>query len=968
MKRAAKSPFIRLLSLGLGLELMIAPLAHAIDNSTISGIANTMGTLSNTAQQMMQQAAQHKMAQQMSQGLQTYVAQQVPPNQVAVPIFSGCSVFMAETNQPAVGQRCEPSSFDPSMVAYYSALGDIATTNVETYGLYTIKGNATSSEGQRCLDTAEEQFKALLDSRAEDVSKLIEQLNAELMVFDKENEPLLNNIKKGNALLFGKPAELLKDTKFETKFNDVQCASLINSTEIQELGNNSGYEGIRNTLKAKSTESVEGGFNAKSFLTQQANIQQDIISVANQLANKASSMNHMTLMTNADTMKGVVKSKYNIKNLPGFTEAFDRQKQKLIEKQENIKNQVLASMSDDEAELYQRNLQDPTLDTESIVQNYQNLSDTKCVQEVFNQRFGGVDQFVDLLRDPTVSEKMGREADNKLKNNLPSILSDSTLTIKEKLNRIASSSGVKNTRYQVQRTETVNGVSLRAGDFMKVTDLFQGVIIEDCKRLANTNNDKGESPNNIINNIKQYHAELKEAYETYPAQLKADIQDELLTCSSDTSVGAAGTCSANSLDLNGNNFCLKRASTCASNMVACADKAQQIFDTTRNEQLALAKTYKTKLDATKTKLMGDYMGIKTVLEQKARSLDALFPGQVYGVVTDDILKLTTENKNLYSPDEIDSSLQIENPEAFVKQMINNLKKLADKEKETGAIYDQNKAILAKVENEKKSIIDNATAQKRAWETIASNCNSLINQYNKNIADQTTKQNEENQKRTAEMNEFCAETRKMTSCPTEGEVESLNNSASKIAAYLQPGDATAISNYRRLATLCGTGGDESSNRFVGTNENSNQFPGAKKVCDGVLSSQPECTAYNSYANVSQECKDPGKKSTYPGLYKEVTNTTTGQMEVVEVKNVAQAYAEKADEYKECLKNKTKAAEAEKEVAKIYKQHQNAKLAKDMGQQSFPSCGATSNSEFGKTAGDAARGIAGALQENKAVSQQ
>lgn len=973
MKRTIKSSFFKSISLALGFQLMFAPLAQALDNSMVNTMANTAGQLSNTFQEMMMMKQQQQMTQQMAQGLETYKTQQVPPNQIAIPIFAGCQIYMAATNKPQTGQRCEPPA-DPMMISYYSSLIDVATYNVEKYSPFaphddaTLKGNSKSIDGNRCLADAETQFKAMLDSRREEINKLIESLNEQLAAFNELNAPLVEQIKQGNALLFGTPKELLADTKFDTKFNDPQCMSMIDGTTINSLalgkgGAKGGYEAIKDHIKNLTDSSKNGGYNAKSFVAQASNIKRDIKNVANQLSKKAQSMSSQLLLGDKgkSILQDSIKSKYNLKSLPGFSEALDRQMGKLTEAQGNI-GTIISSMSPEEAGALQKNLFDPEMNTSQIVRNYKNLSSTSCIQQVFEKRFKGVDNFVELLENPSISKKMNKEADNKLKNSLPSLLSNSNLSLEEKLNEIKKISGVKNYRYKAQKTETINGVSLNAGGYVQVDDLFKDIIIQDCERLANSNNAQGETPNNIANRISEYHTELRQVHQAFPSQLKADLEEELLECPNDTSVGSPGTCSSSSFDLtSGNaNFCLRTASTCASNMLACADKAEKIFDVTRKEQLKLANSYKKNLEITKKKLFNDYIGVKKLLETKARQLDQMFPGQVYNVAIDEELNLKTEKESLFPESDIDPSLKIEDPKQYVEQMIANLKKISNKEG-TGSIDQQNKAIAKNIEEEKNNIIKNAIKEKDFWQKIADSCNSLINQYNANMGQEMAEKNRQIEEQNNQIAEFCAEARKISSCPTEGEVDSLNSSASQIAAYLQPGDSTALNNYKKMARLCGTSGSESVNPFEATGEGFKAFPNIEKACK-EMGNQVACSNYTSLSNniatnYSSEDRNDIRSQDCSTLNDENAQQTCKRDQKSDLKDF--------DKEKTALEEKLK--EAEIEIAKLWKQYQGFKVAKEMGQQSFPSCNSMAGGEVGKSFGDATRDIAGAIQQNKAFQQ-
>lgn len=875
----------RLIALAINLQLVITTSAFAKNDARdnkhniLSGLVGAVNQVGGAAMQGMQGMQMQQMqAQQQAMMQQQYGLSPVNPAQVPkILTDNGCLVLPARTNYPT--DKCE--SYDPMQAenGYYTALMGVAQNNENDLTNYLTSGHERfTTQGVGCYEKAMKQFTAALNARISSLNSLEKHLDRTIDAFVKNTEEDRENIKRGNALLTGSPAKYLKDIKFQDKFQDPQCRSFMASANFNSSGKKGGFRGIQSDLETYVNKAKPQDFKGK-----QVSIKKDIKKIAKKVARQVKRKK----VLNIDPTKLGIRSKHfkSSNSTLGailqeassdvMNDVADVQKElsKVVEDQPQLKKMIAGIESD-------------SIDLDNALFNYERGEKNTCLNKYMKNNFGGVSGFTGKLKDPNISAKANRESDSAFKNELVAILGDDLKTIEEKITLIKKAEKKKGSSRWTMTTGksvSIEGKTVGASTRLRASDMIS-IFTDNCSaKFDNQRNSKGKSSRSAMKALRNYKKQFKSLQNKFATTLEEKIISDMINCPNETTEGVGASSCTGALDTNNGSFCLRTANVCAGNMLACKDKADKIVETTRNEQKVLAKAYKTKVDVFKAQLAQSFVATNTFMEGQSRRLDGMYQlGSMYSVpMKTDLGLLVGKDTLLPEGEGFDSTLMLENPEAYRKKLKANIAELKKSVKAQNALIlngqgtgaDDKNMIAYKgggqtskykgLAGEIQKYQDNYNKQQGEWSKIASSCSKMIDNHNAAI----DAQNAETAKADGEYNNkvgnICKKVQGYNSSPAGfcGEASSLGDDIFEISAVA--GDSEAAANLKAFDQTCDSYGAEDTSNTVdqnffgdrsGRNIASNTSPSS--FCKKYKSEVPACntidTFYDKYGNT--ECSD------------------------------------------------------------------------------------------------------------------
>ncbi len=737
MSKKRENTIKKFIAMAINLQFILPTVAIA-ENKKVSftdGVLiglNAANTLGQSYIEGMQQAQMQQMSmvqqQSLRQGLRPKL---VDPNQVP-PIFSqsGCMVIEAKTEKSS--DMCEKDMYSPekALSGYYTAMQGIARDNANEFDNFLTEGNERfTTQGIGCFNKARDQFDATLKARVEMLNKMEADLEQQVKAFKKLAEKDLEDIKKNEAFLTGKPAKYLRDSKLENKFNDPKCNSIFSQGNFKKTAKK-GFNGIQELLD--QAVNPVGKMGATDLIQKTRDIKKDIRKIADRAAKFAKDNDTLEVdPSNLGIRTTLIDaSNKSLKGVLADVQAQAKQEAKKLQKEVGTK-----ISGDSDLKGLIKNIDSNEVDLENSLFNYERGQKNACLNSYLKSNFGGASGFSKKLQDPTISKKLNKETDSYFKNVLVTILNDSEYTMEEKVKMIAKEER-SNSRYSFKTGKSMNikGQKIGASARVKASQMIE-IFADNCKQRYNDQKvSNGSSRKDMVNAVRKYSSKRKQLQKTFISKLRSDIISEMENCPSDSTTGVAQKSCNGAMEPSSNKFCLKTANLCARNMLACQDKAQKIIDKTKNDQRIIADRYKANMKSFKTKMISQFSVINKQMEASARQLDGMYQkGSVYNVPVNLSLDLLN-NKFLPQAKGFNSSLELEDPEEYLKQAkkdIALLKKSVEK---------NNKTLIAGLDKERKKYAKNLKKMQGVWEKTKSRCTNLIAKYNADNARQVAEEN------------------------------------------------------------------------------------------------------------------------------------------------------------------------------------------------------------------------------------
>ncbi len=819
MQKTSKMKLKRFIALAINLQFIL-PTSGFAKGNVLGTVMDAVGTVGGAYTQQMQQMQMQQMSQMQRQQLSSqFGIQQVDPNQVP-PLFTqnGCIVIKARSNTSA--DMCDPNKYDPqkAQMGYYTALQEVAENNSNELENFLTPGNQRfTTQGVGCFDKSVTQFNAQLKARMEALNKLEQDIESQVKAFKKLAEKDLEDIKKGQALLTGKPAAYLRDFKFEDQFKDKQCASIFRKDTFKTTGEKKGFLAIQTLLDGEV--SPKQGMGPSDLIAKTADIKKDIRKIASRAAKYAQDSDSLNVSPENLNLRTSQISPDNasLKAILADTQSAADQEAKSLQKD------LLAVVGQEEqlAKLIP-SIDSADIDLDSALFDFERSKKNECLTNYVKSNFGSADGFANNLEDPTVSKKLNKEGDSYFKNSVSAILNDSDYTIEEKLARIKKADGESN-RYTFKTGKSMNikGKRIGASTRLRASDMIE-IFADNCvERFDKQRVTNGKSYKTMIQSLKKYKSNRAQLQAKFITKMKNDIITQMETCPSDTSTGSAENSCQGALNTNGKNFCVRTANLCSNNMLACQDKANKIVDKTRLEQKKLGDRYKQNMEGLKKKMAQQFVVANAAMEASARQLDGMYQvGTVFKAPVD--LKLDMLTNKFMKGEGYDPALQLEDPDVYlklVKDDIKNLKKqVEDNHRELMNGDPSSGAKFNGVLGEVKKYKENMANEKKLWNKSANDCLALINRYNKETSDAIAKENEATDEYNKKLVTACRKIDDFNEHPA-GFCGKTSELADEVADITSSVDQVAVKNIGAFERVCDAYGSQSGNTHDSTGSNS-----------------------------------------------------------------------------------------------------------------------------------------------------
>ena len=498
-----------LIAMTLNLQLFISSAAFAENNKerkwqVAADVTNAVTGLAGSAMQGMQQMQMQQMAAQQQAQLQQQFAvkpitspTQVPP----ILLQNGCLVLEARTDRPA--DSCDRDQFTPEKAAsgYYTALFQVAENNENNLTNFLTHGHErATTQGIGCYEKSLKQFTGMLEARVEALNQLEASIEKEVQAFQKLAEKDVEDLKRGNALLEGTPAEFLKDIRFEDKFNDSQCASFVGANEFKSTGKK-GFRAIASLLDGK-VSSPKKGFTPQELKAKTLEIRNDIRKIAKNAAKF--SKDKKTLQVDPSKL-GIRTNTLKAKN-PAVAAIIAEVSTAAVLEQQDLLTEVTKVTGGGQKDIIE-GIQNDTIDLDNALFNYERAEKNNCMNAYLKNNFGSKSGITERLMDPNVSAKANRESDSAFKNTIVAILNDDDYTLEQKMKRIKDEESKNgNSRYTMTtgKSMSVKGKSIGASTRLRASDMLS-VFADNCsQRFESVATDSGKSKREIVNSIKSF--------------------------------------------------------------------------------------------------------------------------------------------------------------------------------------------------------------------------------------------------------------------------------------------------------------------------------------------------------------------------------------------------------------------------------------------------------------------------------
>ncbi|MBT4790658.1 MAG: hypothetical protein HON90_03735, partial [Halobacteriovoraceae bacterium] len=689
-------------------------------------------TVFNSAVAQVTQAEKQQRAAAYQQELgATLELRPVDQNQVP-PVFSGCFVLPAKGNRLSQAKMCNAKTLQEVDAGYADAMISIAESNKNVVDNYLTKGNERfTTQGKGCYEKKLEDFNARLLAREEELNKYREKLKALMDNFELAAKNDLEGIKQTSALLNGgtKDNNYLKDFKFETVFlgNDANsaCGSTFSAAEFARTGaqkNGGGLRGIEKMLFEKMNKPSNNSMSAAEVLTKSNQLSKEVDEIANKMSDHMKNRNSAEVSVDDISFSGRLLSKDN-KALNRVVKNFNSElKNKIGDLESSTKFSTISGSNPIAAQVKAGNID--SQDLEKKLTRFNQQSRKSCLDSIIKSNFTSKENFAKSFKNPSISKGLSRDADNIL---TTSILSywNSTDDINDLVTKIkkTESKGM-NHLYRMTTGKSFkfdNNKTINASTPMRASQLL-GILVSNCNSdFENKDSGNGYSNSDIANNIRTYANQQRQIKKIASYNLAKHIKDEMKSCPSDTTTGVAALSCSNALNSNDQNFCVRTATRCATNMSACYKKATEQIKTVRGNQDALIQKYNTNVEGFKTNMKKELLALNNYIENQARTFDSqLNVGSVFKVPAADF-GLAKQSFIVDKKEGIGEDLKIQDPKTYLTNALVDIGKMEAAMKKQRHEYMGASGQDGKLGIIKKEYLANYAKEKAYWATIIADC-------------------------------------------------------------------------------------------------------------------------------------------------------------------------------------------------------------------------------------------------------
>ncbi len=685
-----------------------------------------------------------------------------------------CVIAQPRLDGTSSGLKCEELSSEDIAAGYLNVIVDASEANLNDLNNLLTEGG---SEGISCLDKGINDLLASLDEREEELTAVENRIKESIDAFQKASEEDLQKVKQNTALLEGQPAELLKDAEFATPFKDPQCASFINETEITDTGKSTGLRGIEDLLQQRKSAKENGGLSAVEMDNNRyKQLEKEIRKVSKKLANRSSLNNGIESLTPQLNSISINNSVFG-KNNTAIANALSNFNIELNQKLEDVRNKydIEGISSNEQLAGFISNINRGQSNLNTRLERFERNTKNSCLQENLAS-LGSASGFAAKFKDPQISAAANRDADSSLKNFIEETLSNNSLTIEEKLALIEEEEQKGSNKRFIMKTGKsfkIKGRTISASTPLRPSQIL-GFFTENCEDKFDTEKSFGTySAKEALDNIKKYQSELNSIASSNANAIQSSIETQLLNCPDRTSEPQSANGCIGALNTNSEGFCLENAKTCASNIRACTEKAEDAVNSVVTERKKYVDNYNTQFDAFKEKLGQDLNVFNQFMVDRAKQFeDALELSEGFNLpkLSFDTLK---KDDRLLNEAGVPSELEIEDPQKYFELIQGQLAQMR------ASLAEQNAVAEAKAQEEKNKIVASWENEQRRMQNVIDTCRTALRNFNTQESERISKQNE----RTQEINQVCAELEALNKSPKDscGVPGSLADDIAKIVA-------------------------------------------------------------------------------------------------------------------------------------------------------------------------------------------
>ncbi len=943
-------------------QMIIAPVAiSAEEPSGAQRAADGIRTFSELLQKTSQAYVAGRQGNQNQGGSFQQLQDQLrlrPVDQAQIPpVFSGCLVLSASGNKLSTGLKCSNVTDQQLKAGYASALIEVADLNLSDLENFQTEGHERfTTQGVGCYKKKLSDFEQRLKIREEEIAKLKNFITEGFNRIEQETKLLKENVEKDEALLSGKNLDkFFPDGKFTGIFLGTQdngiCGSVISGDQLEGLGQKGGLRDIEDNL-FKIANSADNGLSPRQLTDPrvQNNIKSDVKKLARKIADNM--LNDGKLQ--ADGISAASSSQFVTSDNKALQESLKQFDEQMSQKEKSlVDNTKVSRIPGSQGPLTSllSEIKSNSFDNGDIrdkLKDYKNSVRKSCLQNNLKQ-FGGPNGFARSFKDPLVSKSFSKDADSGLATHIVDAFNkyDDIDDFLDEIKGVQhSKSGRPGSRRSLySRYIMTTGKSFKIGDQIigASTPLrpaqLAGLLVTNCNNKFESDDIDGSglSAADMQDAVAKFAVGYNRLKNTAKNTLLTTVSQNLLTCPdkvSTANTSLACTPGSNSLDINNAGFCLAKATACSNNIIECSNRARQEVGRVKAHQKTNADQYNQKILAFKQSLKAQFANINKFMEAQARSLDAqLNIGSVFGIPQEE--DVDESDKFLQG---FDGELKLHDPEAYKKVALDRLDKMLEKVKKQREEFvgpeSQNLKTLAssgKLGQMADKYIQNYKSETSKWEAVIAECQQALAAFNKRVADQAKKTQENNEL----IAQSCMELQAFNKGDTEIDAAELRSNLAKVVniaatqGISSPSDRAQLGNIRAF-TKCDSS-DEGPQRSPGSVSKfcanaealEDNYPGVKILCTEVTLGESE----TNYAKCEKK-----KKDIINGCSKDADCSGTADTKYDEC-------VAKTDE--EAIKNKKEAIETLKEYMVS---HKCEKIIASHGERkavNLAVCGATSN---------------------------
>ncbi len=799
MLRAKLKSIFQVLNLLIIFELCLGPLAYGQAQQDVSRKesmwttgARYLGYFTNALTAGVSgymQTANNGNINQYKESLRSHVSlagQIVDPQQVPG-VFRGCIVLPARPNSLSDGMKCSNTDHQQLAGGYAAALMELAEENLNELENYTTKGHETkTSQGLTCYDEAIKNANTQLLAREEQIRAYQKNLKKLLDDFQVKAEPIVATVKATSALLDGGKDfdKYHKDGKFSqlllgNKDPNNTCGSLTDGAELQKLGKSGGLRSIQDNMYNKINDNSRG-MSGQSLLTRSKQIEKEIDQLANNITSDMSNRNSISPDKDGVVYRGKLFPKKNpalAQILKNF-ESEQKSKQQKLMTQYNIAEVTSGSDSSNTLGRYLASVQkkdNPTSykDLLKKLDQYELDQKNACLTgDYITKKMGGIEKFSRQFKNPRINLK---GQDNAYAGIISRALASGG-TIDDMIKAVEKEEAkerFKNYVFIPNQSIILENKTIPASVPMRASS-YLSIFKDQCERKFNSrnpSNPSGYSQAQAVNELKKYSMEMTNLRKVAASSLNSTIKEELKTCNWDTTTGVASKSCDGALNINGQNFCLRTATKCASNMKACYSQVNSVFTAVKTEQYNATNAYNTEVKKLVKDLKSEMNALNMELERQSRSIDAQM--DLGGIFRTPHLKFQLSKKSYLKG--IDESLMMEDPEAYLNALVSDSNEMIKAMAKQRSEYFGSNGKGGSVAAQKATYLNNYKNNKSYWKGVIADCNQALN----GVAEAQSQQAQQESEMNENLNRACGSLQAFNVDPDKVDTEELATELGKV---------------------------------------------------------------------------------------------------------------------------------------------------------------------------------------------